>query len=299
MSLQVISLRFHLMIDFVKALILHAIHLRDNPFLKFTNKVDTSTGELSQWWVAEYHGLKFESHDSGLVLMTGSLHKYFNKGKHNWNQFTHNDLSNTLKEISILFDLDLVKCVLQNTEIGVNLVEPFDIQNILNGLMLHSTIEFDSGYQGCYRQCKHSEYYIKVYNKSKQYDIKMPIMRFELKFVKMRFVNSSLNIYTLGCLLKEDWIEKAKELLLKRWNEIVFFDYSFKGQLDSEMLQIVNPVFWSGWNKMERKRKKEKLKVFNRNHSLNHQLLVSNAIASNIDKLQNVTFSPFNYRVIS
>lgn len=300
MILLLIRLRFHSMIDFVKVFIPDAIHIRKNPMLEFTNELDISTGDLSKWWVAEVNNLKFQSHNDGFVILSGSLHKYWNGGLHNWNQFTIKDLSNTINEISILFELDVDQCIFQNIEIGVNLLELIDIQKVLNGLLMHSTKIFDSGHQGYYRQCKHSEYFIKGYDKSKQFDRTKPIMRLELKFVKMRSFNKALNIYTLGEILESnDWVEKAKDLLIKRWNEIVFFDYTFNGQLDNEMLEIINPVFWNDWDKMKRSRQRDKLKKFNIENSKDHQKLIAEAITRNIQNLDNVTYSPFNYKVIS
>ena len=66
----------------------------------------------------------------------------------------------------------------------------------------------------------------------------------------MKQIND-LGIIYLSDLKNRNLLKKAKRELLKRWNEILFYDYSItENQLnDNEKLLIMNfkkPIFWKG-----------------------------------------------------
>ncbi|WP_394776757.1 hypothetical protein [Flavobacterium sp.] len=87
------------MIDFIRILLkdYECLELERNPILDFFDTINLSTGELktinkngnkvTPSKKAFYNGLEFLIYDTGIVLLSGSLHKYWNNGSHNYNDF--------------------------------------------------------------------------------------------------------------------------------------------------------------------------------------------------------------------
>ena len=287
------------MVDFIKAMAVDYLHIRDNSFLEFKNEVNTKTGELSDWWIAEYYGLKFASHNTGRLMITGSLHKYWNKGEHNWNQFTISDLHNVLQELEILFDLNLADFQIQNIEFGVNIEGIQDVKNVLLGLFEHRNTPFDFLHKGYYRQCELSEYLIKCYDKSEQHNLPNPNMRFELKYRKSRGINA-FGIYTLlDLLISPDWVELVSDKIIRTWNKITFFDPCLNRLTDQKLIQYANPNFWITGDKMQKSRAKKVLKGLIQNNPENTKYQIDKMLKEVLGELDNVTNSHFKYRVIS
>lgn len=249
------------MIDFVKVVCKNPPNLLNHPDLDFKQLVNTKTGELSPVVEAETDNLKFKIYQKGLLIITGSLHKYYNGGFHNWNDYTYQDVCFTLTWLKNQFGLCLSDCVLQNIEFGVNIVTTYNVQDILNNLLLHKEKPFDSYHNGYYRQIQRSDYFIKVYNKGKQYNQKENIMRFEIKCVKSRVFNP-MGIFSLDDLLSENWIGTIKNRLLSEWQNILVYDstMSFK-TVDDKYYKWNNATYWSSLNRMQRSREMKKYKA--------------------------------------
>ena len=60
--------------------------------LEWRISVKEKTGEIKNVRIAEYNGLIFIEKE-GRTYIKGSLHKYNNKGKHNYDQFTYSNLA--------------------------------------------------------------------------------------------------------------------------------------------------------------------------------------------------------------
>lgn len=268
------------MIDYVKAEVYgcNFTDWLDIEYLDFKGTHSTKTGLIESKNVAKYNNLTFTIYDSGLMVVSGSLHKYYNRlqnikapNQHtkeqiekgfNGNDFNYTQLSYVLNDLRNKFNIDLNQSIIRNIEFGLNILHNFITEKILDYLMLHKGKLFYKPLSISYRELIHTQYFIKCYDKAHQYGMKGNIMRFELKFKKMKQVND-IGIIYLSDLTKRNLLDNAKDELLNRWNEILIYDYTIAESQISEpeqilIMQFKNPIYWKGVksNHLDRPKKK-------------------------------------------
>lgn len=249
------------MIDFIKVIIkeLNPTILEANPLLEFFDNINLLTGEIkttnrngqtiTPYKNAFHNGLEFRIYDNGLITITGSLHKYWNNGSHNYNDFDLNAFLDVLNDLKSKFNIVLEQCILKCLEIGVNIVPPTQTNQFLDYCFLHKTKPFEyqkNSDEGKYKQVQHSQYIIKIYNKalhynSKGFDIKTEIMRFEIKYTKMQKLNER-GIYNLQDLANYG-LHNFKVEVLTEFNNILFYDYTIQSNSRS-ILNYKNCLYW-------------------------------------------------------
>lgn len=278
------------MIDGVKIVTkLHdASHLINNQLLDFKSLVNTDTGEIScnkygtYTRISNYKNLKFtlkeNSHGQYILIIEGSLHKYFNNGVHNYNDFTFENLYSILSDLERKFGLNLSNCTLHNLEFGLNISPPIASKKILKGLLSHRNCPFKniSMDHAEFYQVQHNHYFIKVYDKAKQYrrrfDLEKDILRYELKYVKMEYIIRLLkgknlvhgDSLTLNDLRNLEVLNVLGDHLLKIWNEILIYDYTIERKklgkhLKKKIVQWQNIHFWEDLPKQQKLKQKNKL----------------------------------------
>ena len=235
-------------------------YLRDR--IDFTKSYNESTGEFetflpngnkvstrSYGWIKN---IKIELFPSGYIELAGSLHKYYNDGKHNYNQFGRKEAEIALKRLIEATGLELPYFKVDSVEVGVNLMTPIPSDDIINNALMYKRRPFEAKYcsdEGNYRQATLSEYWVKLYNKrlhyEKQgYDIGYEILRFELKINKMRML-AKFRVFTLEDLLIS--IEQiAKDMLPKAWKEVLLYDPTMNKQTKEKTIKYANVNFWRG-----------------------------------------------------
>ncbi|MFY0653084.1 MAG: hypothetical protein JXQ96_13670 [Cyclobacteriaceae bacterium] len=270
------------MVDFVKFAIPKASFIKDNEQLDFKHEVSLKTGELSNYQIAKNDNLKFKYFDkTSLLLVSGSLHKYFNGGIQNYDDYTISNLRYTLEFLCIEFGINLKECQLQNIEFGVNLFVDFIVKKLLDNLLLHGTKPFDNGYKAYYKECKHSDYYLKAYDKGTQHERLERIFRYELKFKKMRDLNQ-LGIYTLSDLMNDDWIKPIQVLLIQKWNKLLLYDFTIELTSTNyiKLLEWSNTNYWNSLTRMQKLRAFDKYVDYVKNHSANIHNMIENSISN-------------------
>jgi hypothetical protein len=143
------------LIDFIKIIIkdFNPAILEANPLLDFFDNINLSTGEIkttnrqgnkvTPYKSANYRGLEFKIYDSGTVTLSGSLHKYWNSGAHNFNDFNFEAFLCVLNDLKTKFTLVLDNCILKCLEIGINIIPPIPTNHILDYCFLHKTNPFE------------------------------------------------------------------------------------------------------------------------------------------------------------
>ncbi len=204
---------------------------------------------------AEYNSLSFSYsnlENPQTFYLAGSLHKYFNRGIHNHNDFKKEDIDYVLRDLKDKFEIDLKACKVENLEIGVNIILPngLNAREIINGCLFHARKKFitkKDDQWGQYIQCEHSQYIVKIYDKGLQYrklghDITDEVLRYEIKFIKNEIINAKTGINTLGDLLtcKQS---KLQEVMLENWERILFFDPTLKME-DDRIYKYSTQKFW-------------------------------------------------------
>lgn len=152
-------------------------------------------------------------HDSGRVELSGSLHKYWNKGQHNYNDFGRLDLWDVVRELCDWLEIEPQMANIHNLEFGLNLIVKFDPSAFLGGLLTYKATSFCrtaiTG-KGFYKQAAQTQFIIKAYDKGKQFDRPDNILRFEMKVIKIEYLPQ---IQTLADLMDSDKLTTLGALL--------------------------------------------------------------------------------------
>ncbi len=306
------------MIDFVKIDIpfYPREKLLKNSNLDFKSNYSLSTGEIEQDKVtAEYKGMKFISLSTNRLIVQGSLHKYYNFLNNNFapnqiskeqktkgfngNTFNLTQLKYAVNHLCRLNNINPKQAVLRNFEYGLNIQINNDCQIFLNSLIRHKNKEFSSvkDISQYYRQVKNQRFIIKCYDKQIQYQMPMPIIRFENKQIKMiGLIN--LPIKCLADLTIKENLESLKHLLVKKWDEVLMYDFTIeisnlKGKERSKIKDLSNPLFWQSIKSNHTHRHKEKLKELSLKYGKNIKKIFMNEIIKQWDK-QNQNCVTFN-----
>ena len=196
--------------------------------------------------------IKLELFPKGYIELAGSLHKYYNDGKHNYNQFGRKEAETALKRLIEASGVYLPYFKVESVEVGVNLMPPIPSDDIINNALMYKRKPFEAKYctdEGNYRQATLSEYWVKFYNKRlhyeiQGYDIGHEILRFELKINKMRML-SKYKVFTLEDLMNN--IEDiTRDLLPKAWMEVMLYDPTMNKQTEEHTIKYANVNFWRG-----------------------------------------------------
>ncbi|MDC0102811.1 hypothetical protein OAI68_00170 [Flavobacteriaceae bacterium] len=252
------------MIDFIKL----SSRLSSTQVADLRNKIDFfesingSTGEpetilpngekVSYRSIGWTKNMKLVLFPKGYVEVSGSLHKYYNNGKHNYNQFSIKKAEIALKRLIEVTGLQLPYYKVRSVEVGVNLMPPIPSDDIINNALMYKRKPFEAKHrndEGNYIQVKLYEYLVKLYNKrlhyEKQgYNIGHEILRFELKINKMRML-AKYRVFTLEDLLNNIG-DIAKDILPKAWMEVMLYDPTMNKQTKEKTIKYANVNFWRG-----------------------------------------------------
>jgi hypothetical protein len=313
------------MIDYIKAMSLKTDScITHNEILadRWESK-SKSGGELINE-LTKYKSLRI-FHKNGVTKFSGSIHKYFNGGVHNHNDFTFTNICDVLNELITDFKINPKTSVLNNVEFGVNVIVPFNVDELLNRLIAYRGQPFnrDKEKGKSYYQCELSEYILKIYNKGLQYNQPENILRFEIKVIRMRYLRSKgVEIYNLQDLQNHGIYEPLGSLLSSTFNDILFDEPTINQDELSHSerdfyLKGNNPRYWTKGEKLSAAERKQKERVRRRFIDLldNHrkgvdmptviaelikskwvELSQNHRIVKQPEKVANVTTSYFNYK---
>lgn len=275
-------------VDYIKVII---IGLSKDWF--FQNKKLSFTpfliGDEVKYSHVTHNGMKLKVYENGTILLSGSLHKYYNDGKHNHNDFHVMAFDKALKSLESHFGINPKNILLKQLEFGVNIKPPIPTSSIISNLYLHKRVEFElpiNSSRGKFLQFKHDKYILKIYNKSLQYNLQCEIMRIEIKQSWSEYRNKN------GVLTLQDFIEMDKQplhdKLVDEWNYIVFFDPT--NNLPKKWLKYNNHNYWNYLNcNVSRNsfcKHVNRLKSINAENGQNIQSKIGKLISENIHDLQ-------------
>ncbi|MEK6480149.1 hypothetical protein WJR50_21580 [Catalinimonas sp. 4WD22] len=224
------------MIDFLKMRLDPSLEeqLLSNPLLDFKRPISELTGEIFYPQVARYENLIFEFKSKDFILLSGSIHKYWQDNR-NYKDFYYTDLCNAVDDICNKFDIDPKQARINNIEYGVNLQNlPIRTYKILDNLLRYSTNSFNPMRNNKHiplsgKDCAMNQFTIKVYDKAKQYHLEHQICRIEVKVKKMEHLfKKKIFIHTLDDLVDKSYLNMLGEDLENTWNKILMFDTNLK-----------------------------------------------------------------------
>ena len=171
-------------IDFIKG---RLIGLDPDSFLNNDSFILTPVlkhGDQIQYYEIEVDNMNLKIMPEGKMILQGSLHKFYNNGAHNYNQFSWQMFKQSLIKLRLVFGINPYNIWVNQLEWGVNISPLCETKSLLRNLFQHKKKDFHpviQGKHGDYHQVEHYNYYIKIYDKSKQYKQKEPILRLEIK----------------------------------------------------------------------------------------------------------------------
>lgn len=289
------------MIDFVKYEIkdYDAQRLEENQFVDFIDEVNASTGEIGAYKVGRFKGLKIviyyptETNPYSRVTLAGSLHKYWNDGKHNYNDFGIKEIKEVNTDLIEKFGFYPKNCIIRSIEIGINITPPIITKTVLNGCILHKTTPFEPNTfkkRGNYLQASKQQYIIKIYDKKLHYerngyDKTDELLRFEIRYLKMHSLKQ-LGIYTMQDLLNFN-LENFKPILLKHWENVLFYDAEALSEIKNKY-EYNNPKYWLDLKPNNLKYHRRTLQNLTRKNNGNVKKKVYNLISNKVDLLNTI-----------
>ena len=278
-------------VDFIKCEIigLNIDHFLQN--MNLTKCKNEKEGETDRLYF-ERENIEIDCYKSGRTILSGSLHKYANKGFHNHDIFTHQKYLNALERLRIDFAIKPDNLYILQLEYGVNIQPPIKSKKILDNLLLYRNKETDKREKGFYRNFNHYNYEIKPYDKAKQYKLNREVFRFEIKQKNWSRIRSQTGIKTLADF---NHFDKSffVDNLISKWNEIVFFDPTMKNI--GSYIRYSNSNFWINISKKQVYKHKNKLNQLNQTKGQNIKLQISNEILKSIQGVQNSTIKYKRY----
>ena len=278
-------------VDFIKCEIigLNIDHFKQNMNLtQYKTQKESQTDHL----YFEKENIKIDCYKSGRIILSGSLHKYANKGFHNYNVFTHQKYLNALERLKIDFAIKPDNLHILQLEYGVNIQPPINTKKILNNLLLHCNKQPDQIKQGYFKDFTHCSYEIKAYDKARQYKLNQQVFRFEIKQKNWSQIRSQTGIKTLNDFNNFDKLRFIDNIISK-WNEIIFFDPTMKNV--KQYVRYSNPNFWVNISRKQIYKHKNRLSQLNESRGQNVKLQISNEILKSIQGVQNSTIKGKRY----
>lgn len=234
--------------------------LLNNDLLSFPLPIDKNGEILNKTRTSEHRGLFFIFKNNN-VKLNGSLHKYWNNGLHNYNDYFFTDLQKTIFELSEKFSIDIEKSILNNLEFGVNIQMKYTSAEVFLSIVDYKGTPFRPftipGAKGI--ECETNNFYIKIYDKGHQNNQPKNLLRFEIKVRKMKFFKDrGINITSLATLLEHSEIIKLGAVLKGIFDEILFTDYNINQNKLTPANRLIlsngnNPKYWEQLNPNSKK----------------------------------------------
>lgn len=247
--------------------------------------VTAKTGETIT--IAKRNGLEFTIYSSGLILIHGSLHKYFNGLKkdylmgdcHNANDFTLKNIEETLQSLADTFGTDILQSKIDSIEFGLNITTPFTAahfikQNITVLKVGHrpknAIVENDIRGQDKGLKYLFTDYRLKIYDKGKMYNLCNDMLRVEYKTVKMRAIKDA-DIRTLSDVISRPKLQVLFDKLMYVYSHLLVRECIDETRLTSKEINLrdnaFNPDYWRDLTPKLRLSKKAQFKKLYADHA--------------------------------
>jgi hypothetical protein len=257
------------MIDYLKIheLPVSPAEILANDRLTFPLSNVATTGEImNRAQVAHWQELQFIVRGNK-VSLKGSLHKH-KEGGTNYKDYFLADIQTTIEKLAETFSFDPQQAVINFLEVGINIPLQDDPSKFIKTLVIYRNNPFTPLHvkgKGFGRQCETQQFCCKIYNKSLQYGLTAPLMRFEIKVKRMKYLERyGLTNITLADLTNPENYQPLKKMLLEVWQGILNYDpeinpESIQKSKDRELFISGRfPEFWQDMDKFQRTRKKKR-----------------------------------------
>jgi len=225
-----------------------------------------------------YNGLQITRNSYGIFTLRGSLHKFYNEGLHNANDYYLSDFKKTLNQLFDDIGLNPDITPVNGFEFGVNIKLPTNPNETIKRLILHKCNAGLIDRIG--KRFEYTNFTLKIYNKSEQCRIEPyqseNILRVEIKVDKMIYIRKKgVHCSVLSDLLEFNVWKRFEQILIEMIQECLFVDFTTKeiSLLSTKnrikYLEYVNPMFWECLhpNRNKYSRERAKCETFVSKHS--------------------------------
>lgn len=198
-------------------------------------------------------GWKLQTLSPCLLEIAGSIHKDWNGGT-NENDFTFSNAIEAIDTFCKDFQLNPALAYVKNLEFGINLQLPINASEIIDQILCFDNLQplrpYDSNPEYYFIEFQRDEYFLKVYDKGKQYRKDLPLtpntLRIEVKAMKNRALP---NIETLADLRQIENLQVLGVKFAKLLKGLAFEDDTLQPkELNREdrklYRQLSNPRKW-------------------------------------------------------
>ena len=253
------------MIDFVRLKYLDRDKMENfvtNPdnFKRCYTKLEYHSGELLYPFNVYVKKMEVSINEKS-AYVKNSLHKMANYIEnyedHNYNDFGYKRLCNTVGYLNSKV-VDSLSAKVTQLEFGLNIVTDIPAEDIIvNNILFHKhklhNVNTHFNGKGRYKQFEYSNFYIKIYDKAKQYNLDTNILRFEIKYKGAKGFNSH-GVYSLSDLQDKKVLETLFEDLIKRFDELTIMDEITDRVSKKDKKQLTTYLSFNYWkNLSERK----------------------------------------------
>jgi hypothetical protein len=310
------------MVDYFKALINIQNEARlkqlasEGVFSTVLNETDPETGELIKEAFI-YENFYIRNTNKGL-LIRGSLHKYRSRIKgiatrkqieqyqgFNGDLFTLSDINETLQTLCEVIGFAPSLAVLQNIEIGVNCEVSFDPKKFLKGMLFHrSNFDYKTDHEGNYIQFNYQTYFLKIYNKGKQYDLPRNVLRVEIKVMAMKKLKDvGVELETLNDIRAVTLLQ-AFEVLYNEFEAVTYYDHTLRledltSKQQGKAIEYQSKNYWQELDKQQKKYNKKQLEAMIQEFSNNLKGQIQRQMIEAKDNIlhpnQSEKFTPFTH----
>jgi hypothetical protein len=283
----------YLPVDFVNCEI---VGYQPEYFLESKSLVFTpvlTEGCIIKKYYAINNGMKISiSVPSNRTTISGSIHKFWNEGKHNHNDFDEYAFLTALNNLCEWLGIMPENMAIKSLEYGVNIKFEYPVAKVLNHCLQHKRVDIEQGIssdKGKYHKAKHSQFILKLYDKGLQYKLHDNIMRIENKQTNWSPYRK-LGIVTMKDFIQWDKLELV-ENLIEQWESVVFYDFTSAAYRNCK--DYSNQNWWRELRDTKSrttfKRHFDKLRQMNEQKGMDIQGKISKLIISKINELQGVT----------
>ncbi len=249
------------MIDNIKFFVTNKDEFEQNVCKKanidFKAPYNTITGEAMEYPKrGKYYNLDVVITEKGSYV-NGSLHKFhnsMNRGEEqNYNDFNFEDLKEVIDNIENTLGINPESTKITNLEFGFNINTDLNPEDIINNNVMmfnHLSPNRDEKFRGHgdFKEFQKTDYSVKIYNKSKQYQREENILRVEVKIIKSR-VLERFGLFNLNDLIDKEkmklifdfYIDKIKRLQII--DDFEHKEYISKKDKD-KLIKFTSPFLW-------------------------------------------------------
>ena len=233
------------------------------------------------------------------AFITGSFHKQYNLdndlGSQNHNDFNYSKIKLTTEQIIETFKIAKSTSI-TNLELGFNIIINEDPQKYIDDYLLMYDLKAPNRNEkflgkGDYKEFRKTDYYFKIYNKSKPYKLDKNILRVEIKIIRKRLLEL-LGVYSLENILEKKVLNNIFELLMQKFEGLTIIDEFNEIDIPPDELErLKNYMNDNYWIRIKQRKTSKQIYTFKKDFRM---LQIKYKLNKTKDEIRRKLYSKFN-----